>query len=122
MKTMNDLVSEYNTLAAELGRPARKGFDNKAKAEAAIKDLMSLKPKSSAGTIRVRKAGAARNAGPRGFRFGPVWIASIKSGSGIAYAPRNFPKLQMMGEAYGISGSMNATDQAALANTIRELL
>ena len=121
MKTMNDLVSEYNTLATELGRPARKGFDNKAKAEAALKALKALKRKSSGGALRVRKAGAVRSAGPRGFRFGPVWIASIKSGDGIAYSPRNFPKLRQMGEAYGIDGSLTATDQAALASTIREM-
>lgn len=119
MKTMNDLVSAYNTLATSLGMPTRKGFDNKAKAEAAIK---SLKRKSSGGALRVRKAGAVRKAGPRGFRFGPVWIASIKSGDGIAYSPRNLPKLRQMGEAYGIDGSLTATDQVALARTIREML
>lgn len=122
MNTMNDLVSSYNALATQLGLPTRKGFDNKAKAAAALKALKSQARKSSGAARRVRKAGAVRTAGPRGFRFGPVWIASVKSLSGIALAPCNFPKLRQMGDAYGIDGSLTAMNQLELAETIREML
>lgn len=122
MSTMNELVSKYNALATTAGLPTRKGFDNKTAAEAAIKSLKSKAKRTSGATLRVRKAGAVRSAGPRGFKFGPVWLASIKSGSGIALSPRNFPKLRQTGEAYGIDGSLTATNQAELADTIREML
>lgn len=126
MSTMNDLVTRYNVLAKLAGLPLRKGFDNKAKAEAAIKaaDLgtkAKSKPKSAA-ALRVRKAGAVRTAGPRGFKFGPVWLASVKAGNGPALSPRNLPKLVLTGEAYGIPGASNFKDQAKLAAKIAEAL
>lgn len=40
-------------------------------------------------------------AGPRGFRFGEVWNASVKSGAGVALHPANFNKLVAQAKAAG---------------------
>lgn len=90
--TLATLIAQYNELATAAGLPTRKGFDNKAAAEAAI---AALTPKKGAKLkiAKVRKAAEVRAKGPRGFKFGPKWIASIVEGKGIALKPANLPKL-----------------------------
>lgn len=93
--TLTALIAKYNELATAAGRATRKGFDNKTKALEAIASLEALlKPKASKGAaLKVRKATSVRTKGPRGFKFGPVWMRSIAEGKGIALKPQNLPKL-----------------------------
>ena len=103
MATLTDLINTYNTLAGAAGLPTRKGFDNKAKAEAAI---AALAPAPKAATLRVRKAGAVRAKGPRGFKVdSPAWLRSIADRKGIALSPSNLPKLLDTASVKGVSVS-----------------
>jgi len=43
--------------------------------------------------IRGARTGGVKLPGPRGYRFGPVWLKSIAEGKGIAVHPSNLPKL-----------------------------
>ena len=107
MPTLADLIATYNTLAVAAGLPTRKGFDNKAKALAAI---AALQPAPKAATLRVRKAGAIRAKGPRGFKIdSPAWLRSIAAGKGIALSPSNLPKLLDTADAKGITVSADMT-------------
>jgi hypothetical protein len=117
MKTLKELVAEYNTLASAAGKPTRKGFDSKALAEAAI---MALRPKASA-TIKVRKATAVREKGPRGFKFGPVWMQSIRDGKGVALKPQNMPKLLDTAAFMGVN-VRNDQPQAEIAMAIAKVI
>jgi hypothetical protein len=92
MTTLTQLVATYNELATAAGKPTRKSFESKAKAEAAI---AGLQPSTGAKlkVKRVRKTAEVHAKGPRGFKFGPKWLASIAEGKGIALNPINFPKL-----------------------------
>ena len=104
--TLNDMITEYNTLATAAGLPTRAGFDNKAKAEAAIAALSS---KSNGAKLKVAKAAKTAKVvkinekGPRGFKFGPVWLQSIRAGVGVALKPANLPKLRETAQAYGVT-------------------
>jgi hypothetical protein len=115
--TLNDLISQYNALATAAGLATRRSFESKAKAEAAIAALSkTTKPKIASGaTLRVRKAGAVREKGPRGFKFGPVWLASIKSGKGVALKPTNIKKVLETAEAKGVTVSKDLTQAAIVA-------
>lgn len=114
--TLNDLIAKYNTLAAAAGLPTRKGFDNKAKAEAAIASLTGkgakLKVAKAAKTAKVVKV---HEKGPRGFKFGPVWLQSIRDGAGVALKPANLPKLRETAQAYGVTltKDLNQAEMAA---------
>jgi len=44
MATLTEMLNTYNTLAQAAGKPTRKSFDNKAKAEAAIASLQTADP------------------------------------------------------------------------------
>lgn len=43
--------------------------------------------------IKQRQVQTRKFSSKSGFRFGPVWLASVKNGKGIAAKPQNFPKL-----------------------------
>lgn len=43
--------------------------------------------------VRLRGRSGVKLPGPRGYRFGPVWLKSIAEGRGIATHPSNLPKL-----------------------------
>ena len=114
MTTLNELVAKYNELATAKGLATRKSFDNKAKAEAAI---AALKPAKKGAALRVRKAGAVHQKGPRGFTFGPVWLASIKAGEGVALKAVNLPKLLETAKAFGVSVTADL-DQTEVAKLV----
>jgi len=123
MLTLTTLIAKYNELATSLGRPVRKGFDNKSKALEAISELESLlQPKESAGaTLKVRKASAVRTKGPRGFKFGPVWMRSIREGKGIALKPQNMPKLMETASFVGVKVSDDLSQPEIAAVIARTL-
>lgn len=106
--TLAQLIASYNELATAAGKPTRKGFDNKAAAEAAIKAIKKDARKAG-GQVKVRAAAKARVAGPRGFSFGPVWMESIKAGAGIALQAANMPKLLATAEKYGVEITADLT-------------
>lgn len=119
MSTLNELITSYNSLATAAGLPTRKGFESKAKAEAAI---ASLKPKKSkSASLKIRKAGAVHEKGPRGFKFGPVWIASIVAGKGIALKAANLPKLKDTATTYGVNVTSDLT-QDEIASAIAKAM
>ena len=121
MSTMNELITKYNGLATAAGVATRKGFENKAKAEAAIAELSKTTKKASGATLRVRKAGAVHNKGPRGFKYGPVWLQSIKSGKGVALKPANLPKLNETATSYNVSITADLT-QAEIAALVAKAI
>jgi hypothetical protein len=117
--TLNELIAKYNELAQAAGKPPRKSFDSKAKAEAAI---AALQPKGS--NLKVKKARATapvREAGPRGFKFGPVWLASIVAGAGIALKPQNLPKLIETAKFKGVKVTKDLS-QAEIAAAVAKTL
>ena len=116
MTTLTALIATYNELALAAGKPTRKSFDSKAKAEAAI---AALKPAAKGAALKVRKArtpAAIREKGPRGFKFGPVWLASISEGKGVALKPQNLPKLKDTAQHYGleVTDDLNQAEIVAL--------
>jgi len=113
--TLNELIAKYNELATAAGLATRKGFENKAKAEAAIAALTKTTKKASGAALRVRKASAVHQPGPRGFKVGPVWIASIKSGKGVAMKPANRPKLIEHATSVGVSVTDDLTHAEIVA-------
>ncbi len=110
-KTLADLVAEFNTLATAAGEKTRKSFENKTVAEAAIKALKKTAGKSKGGAIKIRKAGATRNPGPGGFKFGPVWLESITAGKGIAMSVANLPKLLATAAHYEVEVTSDLTQE-----------
>ncbi len=121
--TLTALIAKYNELAARASRPTRKGFDNKTKALEAIASLEALlKPKARKGAVlKVRKATSVRAKGPRGFKFGPVWMRSITEGKGIALKPQNLPKLLETANFKGVMVSADLSQPeiaAAIAKTL----
>src|SRR5271154_3233853 len=115
MATLNELISQYNTAAVAAGQATRKSFENKAAAEAAIATLTKTTTKTSGATLRVRKAGAVRQKGPRGFKFGPVWLASITSGKGVALKPANIAKVLETAQAKGVTVTKDLTQLEIVA-------
>lgn len=121
--TLTALIAKYNQLAAAAARPARKGFDNKTKALEAISALEALlKPKTSkAASLKVRKAATPRVKGPRGFKFGPVWMKSILEGKGVALKAQNMPKLLETAQFKGVVVTSDLSQPeiaAAIAKTL----
>lgn len=121
--TLTALIAKYNELATAAGRATRKGFDNKTKALEAIAALEAvLKSKTRKGaTLKVRKATSVRAKGPRGFKFGPVWMRSIAEGKGIALKPQNLPKLLETATFKGVAVGANLSQPdiaAAIAKTL----
>ena len=113
--TLSQLIAKYNEVATQVGKPTRKSFDSKAKAEAAIK---SITPKVSKGaSLKIKKVVATREKGPRGFKFGPKWMQSIMTGKGIALQAQNLPKLKDTATYKGISITDDLT-QAEIAAMI----
>jgi hypothetical protein len=116
--TLNDLIAKYNELAAAQGLPTRKGFDNKAKAEAAVAQLqLGAKVKIA----KVKRAVRQHEKGPRGFKFGPVWMSSIRLGRGVAMKPQNMPKLIETARHFGVKVTKDlnqAEVTAAIAKAI----
>jgi len=134
MTTLNEMIAIHNELAAKVGAPARKGFDNKAKAEAAINVLKAkvaaqeaeaaaqqaaqqveavvaaARPRRLRGEIKIHERG------PRGFKFGPVWIASVIAGHGVALMRQNLPKLQDHARTVGVqvTPDLNQAEIAAM--------
>ena len=132
--TLAQLLAKYNELATSLGQPTRKGFDNKSKAEAgiamltrlldarlAIDSAVKLRNAMRGGALKVRKAKNVRVKGPRGFKFGPVWMRSIADGKGIALMPQNMPKLLETATFKNVSVSADLSQAeivAAIAKTL----
>lgn len=58
-----------------------------------------VKPTKSVAQKRVAKV---REAGPRGWVFGPKWIESVKAVVGIAVSPANRVKLEAMAQAHSV--------------------
>ena len=113
--TLTQLIAKYNELATAAGVATRKGFESKAKAEAAIAALSKTTKKASGATLRVRKAGAVREKGPRGFKFGPVWLASIAAGKGVALKPANIAKVLETAQAKGVTVTKDLTQLEIVA-------
>jgi|SRR5579859_3614509 len=116
--TLTQLIAKYNELATAAGVATRKGFESKAKAEAAIAALSKTTTKTakaSGATLRVRKAAAVREKGPRGFKFGPVWLASIAAGKGVALKPANIKKVLETAEAKGVTVTKDLTQAEIVA-------
>ncbi len=114
MSTLNELITQYNTLATAAGVATRKGFESKAKAEAAIATLTKTTKKASGATLRVRKAGAVHEKGPRGFKYGPVWLTSIRNSKGVALKPSNLPKLREHAASAGVASTGTSEEIVAL--------
>lgn len=103
-------------IADLLARAAELGVTDEAVARALIKAnkvrsykrlgdvIAAMKPKGKA--LRVRKSNVIHNEGPRGFKFGPVWLNSIRAQKGIALSPSNLPKLRRTAEKYGVDSSL----------------
>lgn len=95
--------NETATVAAHQSNP-----DEESKMKTARKATKNSKPAARNDRRQVeRKGRAARktstvNEGPRGFRFGPVWIASVQAGEGVALLPTNVNKLMKHAEAVGV--------------------
>lgn len=113
MTTLNEMIALHNELAAKVGVPARKGFDNKTKASAAVDALkakvavMEAEAAQQAETkvtrtSRVRGEIKVHERGPRGFKFGPVWVASVVAGRGVALMRQNLPKLSEHAQMVGV--------------------
>lgn len=66
-------------------------------------------------TLRVRKASKVHQEGPRGFRFGPVWLASIKAAKGVALLQSNLPKLKKTADHYGVKYDDNTSQEELVA-------
>jgi alpha-D-ribose 1-methylphosphonate 5-triphosphate synthase subunit PhnH len=85
------------------------------KAEEAIAEFTEkskgakLKIAKSMRTVKVHEKG------PRGFRFGPVWMSSIKEGKGIALSPANMPKLLDTAAHFGVSVDNKASQADIVA-------
>lgn len=61
------------------------------------------------------KTAAVNQAGPRGFRFGSVFIQSVIEGAGVAAKPANKAKLVAFAKEMGVAGVTAKTDiEAAL--------
>ena len=123
--TMSQLVAKYNELAAKVGKPARKGFDNKTAAEGAIGALtLMLKSESKGAKLKIAKAKRSvtvHEKGPRGFKFGPVWMESIRTGKGVALKPQNMPKLMETAQHFSVDLTPDLDQReiaAAIAQTI----
>ncbi len=111
-----------------LKRAAELGQTDEAKARELIKKfkvrsfkrLAEVLSKNAGAKQRVRRAGKIHSEGPRGFKFGPVWLSSIKSKSGIALSPSNLPKLVKTAESKGVAaGDLNQEQLvAALAKVL----
>jgi hypothetical protein len=118
--TLAALVAQYNELATAAGKPTRKSFDSKALAQAAIKSLTPKKARKTGAEIKVRAArtpAAPHAAGPRGFKFGPVWVKSIVEGKGVALKVANLPKLLDTAKAKGVEVTEDLT-QAEIAAAV----
>lgn len=121
--TLNELIAKYNALAASVGMPTRKGFDNKSKAEASLNTILEIvKAKSGEGAkLKIRKAAQVHQKGPRGFKFGPIWMRSISEGKGVALKPQNMPKLLETATFKGIQVTPDLS-QAEVAAAIAKAL
>ena len=75
------------------------------------------------GQLRVAKfrSKVVHAEGKRGFQFGPKWLASVKSGAGIAVHPSNMPKLLKTAEKYNVSVPAKAT-QVEIAAAVAKAL
>jgi len=75
------------------------------------------------GQLRVAKyrSKVVHNEGKRGFQFGPKWLASVKSGSGIAVHPSNMPKLLKTAEKFNVKVPAAGT-QVEIAAAIAKAL
>ena len=67
---------------------------------------------------RARRTATVVTAGPRGFRFGEVWNASVKAGEGVALAPANINKLYAHADSLGIAYDKRSDDAAKIAKAI----
>lgn len=115
-------------IADLLTRAAELGLSDEAKARELIKKfkvrsfkrLAEVVSKNAGAKQRVRRSSKIHSEGPRGFKFGPVWLGSIKSQKGIALSPSNLPKLRKTAESKGVATSDLNQEQlvAALAKVL----
>lgn len=113
--TLTALIAQYNELATAAGKPTRKGFDSKAKAEAAIKSFGKGAKMKIAKVAKTGKTVTVHEKGPRGFKFGEVWLQSIRDGAGVALKAANLPKLRETATAYNVTltKDLNQAEMAA---------
>lgn len=123
-------IAELLAKAKELGvndeAQARKIIkDNKVRSFKKLGEIIAKMAtageKKSGAAKRVRKStGIIHSEGPRGFKMGPVWLASIKSLKGIALSPSNLPKLKKTAESKGIDTEGKTQEElaAAIAKTL----
>jgi hypothetical protein len=92
---------------------------------AKVKAQRKPKIENAGAALKVKKARATsatiHEKGPRGFKFGPVWLKSIAEGKGVALKPANFPKLKDHAAAAGIEVTADLT-QAEIATAIAKTL
>lgn len=117
-------------IADLLAKAAELGLKDEAKARELIKankvrsfkrlaEVISAALKPSAARIRVRKSTKLHEEGPRGFKFGPVWLGSIRAQKGIALSPSNLPKLKKTAAQYGVDSSQ---DQEAIVAALAKIV
>lgn len=70
--------------------------------------------------VRSRKAVVLHQRGPRGFKFGPVWMRSIIEGKGVALKPQNLPKLRETATFHGVQVTEDLS-QVEIANEIAKV-
>lgn len=63
-------------------------------------------------TAAQKRVAKVREAGPRGWVFGPKWIESVKAVAGIAISPANRVKLEAMAEANSVKVVSGMTSEA----------
>ena len=87
-------------------------FDNdKFDPTKALAEATKFAQKAPVATGKATKVGkvAIQQEGPRGFRFGPVWMKAIRECSGIAIKPANAPKLFGTAAHFGITPNPDET-------------
>lgn len=109
--TIAQLVSYLMASNKKMTEDKARAFikDNKVRSFTKIDTLLAAaKPARSVGQKRVAKV---REAGPRGWVFGPKWIESVKAAVGIAVSPANRTKLEAMAEANSIKVSASMSSE-----------
>lgn len=115
---VGELAAEHAQRAepAAPAAPAAPAKSSKPKAEAEEKPT-----KKFARQGRTKRTTAIAE-GPRGFRFGPVWTASVQAGEGVALLDVNKNKLLKHAESLGITSFTAADESAKIAKAIAAAL
>lgn len=124
MSTKQPTVAELVAKAIELSGKSEETvraviLANKARSFSKIETLFGKKTKAA--SVKIRKAGAVHAAGPKGFKFGPVWVASVVAGAGVALKPANLPKLVDHATHLGVEVTPDLT-QVEIASAIAKAI